>query len=244
MTFAERKGWSRRPDGAPRAFANAWTQPEFAVSAYPMLRTGAVVALLVGLGCHAPPPSNGTSSPQATERRDPASTFAIYQVDEEHDITTGAANLPEGVRIFHDSAAPKNGYFCLQNPEVTEADAVDHLRKLTFTRTIPAGDAVVFGATPDFGVRTYLVKENPIVNGDAIAAFFPSMITDERATLEVKIHRIWTPSTRKRTPFGSSRAHCRPRTCRTGAVRTFSNFSVFNTVSRTSRSSEQGRSGV
>lgn len=100
-----------------------------------------------------------SAAPEAarpTPKRRLVQTFALYRIDERHDLTEGVdpAALPTGIELVRESP----GYF--------RAVDTDPLRAFVRDLFVPAGSAVVYGSTAP---RTYLVESTPILGDLAIA---------------------------------------------------------------------------
>ena len=108
------------------------------------------------------------ASPSETGARPPR-TFAIYEVDDLHDLTTGVTALPEWIEVFHEKEEPKAGYFYAYLPGESQATMLDRLKVWSATLQVPPGDALLFGANTTLGVRTYLVKDGAILDAFGVA---------------------------------------------------------------------------
>ncbi len=128
----------------------------------------ALVVLSMATGCARNDVLPVSEAPSATVAPR-AGTFAIYEVDDLHDITAGVTTLPAGVEIFRQKEEPRNGYFYAALPGESQANTLHRLRTWCDTLHIPEGDTVLFGTTTSTDVQTYLVKSDAILDARGVA---------------------------------------------------------------------------
>lgn len=129
----------------------------------------ALLTLLIATGCAGNGAGPVAAPPSSAIAARPAGTFAIYEVDDLHDLTTGVTVLPDGIEVFHEKEEPRAGYFYAYLPGETQATMLDRLKAWSATLRVPEGDALLFGTNTTLGVRTYLVKDGAVLDAGGVA---------------------------------------------------------------------------
>jgi hypothetical protein len=126
------------------------------------------------IGCtrtNAEPPAVPDASTAVQQWGD---AFAIYETDDQNDITSRLSSTPPGFEIFHERDEAKTGYVYAALEGETPTAALGRLREWSAGLTIPAGDRIMFGRTTRTGVRTYLLKSAAIVDASGVAGAMAS----------------------------------------------------------------------
>jgi hypothetical protein len=129
----------------------------------------ALLGLVLTTGCARSDAERVAAPPSVVAARPAPETFAIYEVDDLHDLTAGITTMPPGVEIFHERESPGAGYFWAAKPGESFAAILGPMRTWCATLPLPEGDEILFGTSTGIDVRTYLVRRAAIVDARGVA---------------------------------------------------------------------------
>lgn len=138
-----------------------------------------LVLVFLATGCAGKDATTPPAAPTTGAAPLTAETFAIHEVDDQGDLTVGAPPPPAGIEIFHEREEPKAGYFYAELPGQRQVLALDRLRAFCGELRVPAGDAVLFGASTRLGVRTYLVRSAAVLEARGVRGAMAVPVTGD-----------------------------------------------------------------